>query len=137
MDDLVAEVFVRAWRAYRDIDPPVPVDEILPWLFGFARRVLAEHYRAVGKQRAVGESVGRSLRVVSEPADVNVGVDEVRATLMELSESDREVLQLVAWEGLSGAELGTALGVSAGTAAVRLSRARKRFADLLDRKEQG
>ncbi|MEI6882422.1 MAG: sigma factor-like helix-turn-helix DNA-binding protein, partial [Bacteroidota bacterium] len=37
---------------------------------------------------------------------------------------DREVLRLVAWEGLSGKELATTLGISEGGAGAALSRAR-------------
>jgi RNA polymerase sigma-70 factor (ECF subfamily) len=43
-----------------------------------------------------------------------------------LSESDRELLLLVAWEGLTHAEAAAALGISPVAARSRLHRARKR-----------
>jgi RNA polymerase sigma-70 factor (ECF subfamily) len=48
-----------------------------------------------------------------------------------LSPRDREVLRLVAWEGLSGAQLAAALGIGEGGAAAALSRARSRFEESL------
>jgi RNA polymerase sigma-70 factor (ECF subfamily) len=49
----------------------------------------------------------------------------LRTALAVLSDSDRELLLLVGWEGLSQAEAATALGISHGAARVRLHRARK------------
>jgi Sigma-70, region 4 len=45
--------------------------------------------------------------------------------------SDRELLMLIAWESLSVTEAAEVLGVRAGTVAVRLHRARQRFARAL------
>ena len=50
-----------------------------------------------------------------------------------LAESDRELLLLVGWEGLSQAEAATALGISPGAARVRLHRARKRVLSTLEK----
>lgn len=50
------------------------------------------------------------------------------SALNELSESDREVLTLSAWYGLTSAEAAQALGCTAGTYDVRLHRARRRLA---------
>jgi RNA polymerase sigma-70 factor (ECF subfamily) len=55
----------------------------------------------------------------------------VGAALASLGERDRELLLLVAWEGLSVTEAAEALAVKAGTVAVRLHRARQRFARAL------
>jgi DNA-directed RNA polymerase specialized sigma24 family protein len=49
-----------------------------------------------------------------------------------LSESDREAICLVAWEGLSNADAARAAGCSAATFDARISRARKRLARALD-----
>jgi RNA polymerase sigma-70 factor (ECF subfamily) len=52
---------------------------------------------------------------------------ELRSALGRLSSDDQEILRLVAWEGLSHAEAGQALGCSANAAAIRLHRARRRL----------
>ena len=46
--DLVAETFLIAWRRLDD----VPENQALPWLYGVARRVLANHRR--GELRRYG-----------------------------------------------------------------------------------
>ena len=48
-----------------------------------------------------------------------------------LSERDREVLRLVAWEGLSLADTATVLGCSAVACRVRYHRAKSRLASKL------
>jgi RNA polymerase sigma-70 factor (ECF subfamily) len=48
-----------------------------------------------------------------------------------LSERDREILLLVAWDGLEPARAARALGARPGAFAVRLHRARRRLAKLL------
>ncbi|MER5621980.1 sigma factor-like helix-turn-helix DNA-binding protein [Streptosporangium sp. NPDC002544] len=44
-----------------------------------------------------------------------------------MSDDDREVLSLVAWEGLDREEIATALGVSRNAIRIRPHRARRRF----------
>ncbi len=45
--------------------------------------------------------------------------------------ADQELLRLLAWDGLTQAEAGVVLGISANAVAIRLHRARKRFTDEL------
>ncbi len=52
---------------------------------------------------------------------------------MRMGASDREILQLVAWEGLNTEELAVVLGSSEVACRVRLHRARRRFAAALAR----
>lgn len=42
VDDLVADVFLAAWRR---IDDAPPVDEALPWLYRIAYNTTANHWR--------------------------------------------------------------------------------------------
>jgi RNA polymerase sigma factor (sigma-70 family) len=51
----------------------------------------------------------------------------VVAALDELSPEDRELLTLIAWEGLTPSQAAAALGLAPGTARVRLHRARTRL----------
>jgi RNA polymerase sigma-70 factor (ECF subfamily) len=50
-----------------------------------------------------------------------------------LSERDREVLLLIAWEGLDRARTAAALGCSSEAVSTRLHRARSRLAAALER----
>ena len=127
-DDVVAEVFTIAWRRFDDI----PADAAVPWLYGVARNVVRNHRR--------GERRRERLRVAlpapeptpapDEPGDADAAM--LRAALDELNDDDREILRLVAWDGLEPAEAAIALGCSAGAARVRLFRARQRFVVALD-----
>jgi RNA polymerase sigma-70 factor (ECF subfamily) len=73
----------------------------------------------------------------SEPsAEENVIADaSVRDALAALSEDDREVLLLHAWDGLDTHQIGEYLVISTNAAAVRLSRAQRRFRDALSDSE--
>lgn len=70
---------------------------------------------------------------VSRPIDWAAAADRaVGMALASMPEADREILTLVAWEGLSPAEVATVLGCSGAAARVRLYRARQRFARALE-----
>ncbi|WP_320669707.1 RNA polymerase sigma factor [Patulibacter defluvii] len=127
-EDVVSEVFAIAWRR-RAATPPDPG----PWLYGIARRVLANHHRAAGRREALVDRV-RRFTVDREPDHADrIGVrQDLAAGLARLGEADRELLLLAAWEGLDNDELAVALGCRPGTAAVRLSRARSRLRAQLD-----
>jgi RNA polymerase sigma-70 factor (ECF subfamily) len=125
-DDVVAEVFLVVWRRL-DRVPGEP----LPWLLGVARRVVANHRRSDSRAAALHERLADG-RPTAEPAVVSTEVDDrVQRALAGLGERDRELLLLIAWEGLRVNEAAQALGVRSGTLAVRLHRARERLARAL------
>jgi RNA polymerase sigma-70 factor (ECF subfamily) len=59
----------------------------------------------------------------------NVSVAEAWA---KLKPSERNILALIAFEGLSVNQVAVTLEISANTASVRLGRARKKFAEYLN-----
>jgi RNA polymerase sigma-70 factor (ECF subfamily) len=129
-DETVSEVFMIAWRRLDDL----PADP-LPWLLGCARRVLANQRRARRRRVSLEQrlsQVGETHRVVE--CDGVTDRPLARA-LGELSEADRELLLLVAWEELEPEQAAQALGCSRGALSVRLHRARRRLAGLLQRIE--
>jgi RNA polymerase sigma factor (sigma-70 family) len=132
--DAVAETFLVAWRRLDD----VPADP-LPWLFGVARRVLANQRRAAGRSAALLRHIGATgIPAATAGPDEAVGEAElVRAALASLPERDREALMLVAWHGLSGARAARAAGCTTAAFGVRLHRARRRLAARLAAVEPG
>ncbi len=133
--DAVAETFAIAWR--RRADMPADAGDVRPWLFGIARRCLANARRGSDRAGRLGHRLAQSLPpdAVPDPAllhERSADGRRVRAALRELSEEDRELLTLVAWEGLTPAQAAAALGLPAGTARVRLHRARGRLRAALD-----
>ncbi|MBU2670776.1 RNA polymerase sigma factor [Actinoplanes bogorensis] len=129
--DVVAETFLIAWRRGRQIPDG---DEATLWLYGIARRVLANHHRGGVRRERLGERLRQRLREAgpADPAQVVSDQLTVRGLLNRLAEPDREVLMLSFWEGLEPREAAVVLGVSSTVARARLSRARGRFRELVD-----
>lgn len=127
VEDVVAETFVVAWRRLGEV-PPYG----LPWLLGVARHVSANVHRGRRRRDALSDRMagpaeddGTAGWPAPEPDD------SVATALRGLSDADRELLTLIAWDGLSPDEAAQALGCSKGALKVRLHRARRRFATLL------
>ena len=125
--EAIAETFATLWRRF---DRCPHGNELRPWLFGVARRVIANQRRGERRRSALGERL--ATNVVPETA---IAPDEASSELARafasLSDSDRELLSLVAWEGLTREELAVALDTSRAAVRLRLHRARKRLRDAL------
>ena len=122
-EDIAADTFAVAWRRLSSVPP-----DALPWLYGVARRTIANHRR--GSRRRTALVVRLSREPPNRSADLAEGIAEragVVAALERLSERDREALRLVAWEGLEPRRAARAAGCSSGAFAVRLHRARRRL----------
>ena len=125
VEGLVAETFLVCWRKLDDV-PREP----LPWLYSVARKLLANHYRATAAR-----DVTPGLPP-SEDAFLPIARDDVLArAFARLSEADREVLRLVAWEQLSLQAAARTLGCSQVACRVRFHRAKRRLAAHLERLE--
>jgi RNA polymerase sigma-70 factor (ECF subfamily) len=125
--DVVADTFLVAWRRLDDM-PGGDADRL--WLYGVARRVLANQRRGARRRRRLGARLGTAIAehlVVHDHADATGATAELATALASLPAEDRELLQLVAWEGLTSAQLGEVLGIPAPTVRTRLHRARRRL----------
>ena len=128
--DIVSETFMIAWRRLDE----VPVgDEARLWLYGVARRVLANQRRGQQRRERLNARLRDEVAVVSAWAEAGRPAPDsaVMAALAHLDEADRELITLVAWEGLDRDQIATMLGCSRATIRVRLHRARRRLARLL------
>jgi RNA polymerase sigma factor (sigma-70 family) len=132
--DAIAETFLVAWRRLDDIPGG---DATRPWLYGVARRVLANQRRGQRRSAALAQHLHAELATQElplaaydhEPLDRYASL---RVALLRLSSDDRELLMLEAWEELDSEQIGTVLGCSAGAARTRLHRARRRLHDALE-----
>lgn len=123
--EVIAETFATLWRRF---DSCPQGAELRPWLFGVARRVLANQRRGERRRTALGERLAENVdRAALESVRLEEAGGELARAFATLSESDRELLSLVAWEGLTREELAIALGTSRAAARLRLHRARKRL----------
>jgi RNA polymerase sigma factor (sigma-70 family) len=119
-DDLTADVFVVAWRRRAE----VPEGAELAWLYRTAGFVLANHRRKVASVPL--HDTETMLDAVSE-IPWSSSDDDVRQVLASLSPRDRQILLLVGWEGVSGQDLASVLGISRSASDAALSRARARL----------
>ncbi|MEU8238459.1 sigma-70 family RNA polymerase sigma factor [Actinoplanes missouriensis] len=129
-DDVVAEVFLTAWRRFDDV--PDTLSDARAWLF------TAAHHTLRNRQRSEQRRQNLTLRILREPDDpghaeadgVAARVDLVRAW-NRLPVTDQEVLTLTVFEGLTGAQAAALLNISRPAFSLRLLRARRRLHRLL------
>ncbi|MFJ4109600.1 RNA polymerase sigma factor [Oerskovia enterophila] len=127
-EDLASEVYAVAWRSWGR----VPAEEMRPWLFGVARNILANGHRARDRRRRLELRVsGERGPVADDGALADMSIDLRRAWAL-LDDTDREVLSLVSWDGLTSAEAARVLGCSRAAFSMRLTRARRRLRRSLD-----
>jgi RNA polymerase sigma factor (sigma-70 family) len=128
--DVVAEVFMIAWRRLADVPPP-PSDRF--WLYGTARRVIARRYRSASRRHnLLGRLAAEQRPEVQAPqrAD-NPAQERLLTAIRELKPAYREALLLVHWEQLTYAEAAETLGCSVNAVGIRVHRAKERLRELL------
>jgi RNA polymerase sigma factor (sigma-70 family) len=129
-EDAAAETFAVAWRR-RELIPAEP----LPWLYGIALRVIANQRRSTRRRRRLNDRLERETTTQApapEPIEALQNRDAFSRAFALLSETEREVLRLIAWDGLETREAAGVLGCSPTAFRVRLHRARRRLAKHLE-----
>jgi RNA polymerase sigma-70 factor, ECF subfamily len=121
--DVVADVFLVAWRRLEQVP-----DEPLPWLLGVARKTLANERRG-GRRRAAVVDALKETSSDDGGTDIplNLDLQALVEAVDRLDESDRELLRLIGWEGLTAREAAKVLGISHAACRVRLYRMRRRL----------
>jgi RNA polymerase sigma-70 factor (ECF subfamily) len=117
-DDLLQDAWLRIHRARHTYRPGKP---LLPWVYAIARRVRVDHYRksvrtTVREQRL--ESVSGAVPVAETPQAI-----DLEELLAPLSESQREVLELLKVAGMSLEEVARATSCSVGSVKQKVHRA--------------
>ena len=127
-EDIAAEVFAIAWRRFDQIPE---TDMARAWLLAAAYRVVGNHYRGRARRGRLSARLSGLPSEYPESADVPVirreEEEAVRRALDSLRETDRELLRLVSWDGLSHREIGVVLGLKEDTVSKRISRAQSRL----------
>jgi len=127
-EDITAEVFAIAWRRFDRIPD---TDMARAWLLATAHRVVGNHYRGRARRGRLSARLSGLPSEYPESADAPVmrreDEEAVRRALDSLGETDRELLRLVAWDGLSHREIGLVLGLKEDTVSKRVSRAQTRL----------
>lgn len=129
---MVSETFLVAWRRYDEI-PAEP--HTLPWLYGVARLVLSNQRRSTRRRGRLWERLS-SQAAIDHPPPCSIEdrgeYQLVGRALSELSDDDAEILRLIAWEGLSPAQVAAILDIEPNAARQRLHRARLRLRKRID-----
>jgi RNA polymerase sigma factor (sigma-70 family) len=120
--DAVQDTFVLVAQRLAQLNDP---ERLRPWLYAVARSVALRRVRA--RRRVVLDEVGDMAD--TDPGPHRAAEQEALRELVwtaagGLSERDRALLDLHLRQGLEGAELGQAMGVSANHAYVLLTRLR-------------
>jgi RNA polymerase sigma-70 factor (ECF subfamily) len=123
--DILAETFLTAWRRLSEV--PLGHDAKL-WLYGVARRVLANYYRGERRRSALADRLRAELASSYVPPERDGESAQIAEALRRLPQEQRELLALNAWEGLDHGEIATVLGCSRNAVRIRLHRARTRLA---------
>lgn len=129
-DDLVQECLVRA---ISKIDTWQPGTNLRAWLFVILRNC---HINEIRREQRIDplDDAAADEPTLTTPGnqEATVALAEVRNAYLGLSEQHREVLLLVAIEGLQYEEAAAILDVPLGTVRSRLSRARQALREALD-----
>jgi RNA polymerase sigma-70 factor (ECF subfamily) len=127
-EDVAAETFLVCWRRLDRVP-----DDALPWLYAVARKSLANQRRRELHQQRAGQA---ATTAIEQPIELPTDPALARA-FASLGPRDREILALVAWEGLAVPQAAHVLGCSAVSCRVRLHRAKRRLAHRLEELEPG
>ena len=136
--DGAAETYLVAWRRIDDVPAE---DESLPWLYGVARRVLANQRRSYKRYAALG----RKLSGVGVPEDPSPEVivlrrsedQEILDAVERLRPEDQEILQLAVWEELPHRQIAEMIGTSAHAVTQRIYRITRQLAGEVERSSPG
>jgi RNA polymerase sigma factor (sigma-70 family) len=137
-EDLAAETFLIAFRERHTYTPTSEARSALPWLYGIATNLLRNHLRSEHRRASVLGRLAAQAVINDDPERIDealsaaVTVGRVADLITGLTVGERDVLLLVATEGLTYAETALALDVPVGTVRSRLSRVRVQLRQALD-----
>lgn len=125
--DLTQDTYVKAYQSLERLDlSEESEDRRRSWLYRIAHNTATDHLRRQARLRWLPLSRAAD-RGSGSPEPGVVRREPLRRALESLSDDQREVLHLFLEAGLSAAEVGGVLGLSAAAARKRLQRAREAF----------
>ncbi|MDC5696440.1 sigma-70 family RNA polymerase sigma factor [Intrasporangium calvum] len=125
-EDIVADVFLVAWRRLDELPPDL--DDARAWLFGVARRTLLAGLRGQQRQQALAVRIAENSfgdRTAELDVEFLARRMDVAQAWQRLSAVHQEALALAVWDGLDAPRAARVLGISPVAYRLRLSRARK------------
>ena len=131
--DVAQEAFFQAYRRFSSYDRSRP---FLPWMMTIAYNCLVDYWRKSGRESADLPDE-QYLAAPDTDQDDEWKQQEIVRAMTHLSTNDSELLTMFYAEERSLAEIGGRLGVSEGTAKVRLFRARAALKKQIENRRVG
>ena len=139
-EDVTALTFLELWRRRTSVDS---VDgSVIGWLLVTTNYVVRNlertrrrHSAAMRRLPQPFESADHALRV-QEAIDGESAKVAMRRAFRQLSTTDQDILTLCVLQELSEAQASSVLGIARGTVKSRLSRAKRRLADIIELSDQ-
>lgn len=130
-EDLLSEVWLSAYAGRGTYD--ANRGPARGWLFGIARNAVVTHLRRPNAlPLGYGGAEDPGWDDVDDRLDARRRAPALSAAIQSLPGAERELLLLIALDGLSPSEAGAAMGIPPGTARSRLHRARTRIREQLE-----
>ena len=122
-EELVQQVFVRAWKGRDGFNPDR--GSLGAWLLGITRRLIADRYASLDRDRKVVSAAESIAPPPSETKSVDRVVDRVVVgdELNRLPADQRMVLRLAFYGDLSHSEIAATTGLPVGTVKSHIRRA--------------
>jgi RNA polymerase sigma-70 factor (ECF subfamily) len=128
--DCLSETMLVLWRKRNSL--PQDDSERRAWAFGIARRVLGNYRRGSIRRKGLTDLLCDEIR-----ATTGSTFTDGRDLLSVLPAPDRELVQLIIWDGFGVAEAGAIIGIKPSAARMRYARAKERIRRSLDSPNQG
>lgn len=129
-EDAVQETFAAVWRSARTYKPERGAGA--PWLYAVARNAIVDRSRNRSEPPAEAPDTPSLELGPDERAERSYVSWRVHRALESLTESEREVIELAYYGGLSQSEVANFLGIPLGTVKTRTRAGLGRLADLLE-----
>lgn len=122
-EEVAQEVFLEAWRQAKRFDPSRGA--AISWLLQIAHARAVDRVRSSQAQRDRDARIGIRdtavpVDVVAEQAEVSLDAARARSALGQLSDAQREAIELAYFDGLTQTEIAERLGAPLGTVKTRM-----------------
>jgi len=128
-DDLLQETWLRVHRVRHTYRPGEPV---LPWFYAIARHVRVDHYRKAIRTTSREQRLEEMSELAAMAPEQIGKSDDLDALLAPLSESQREVLQMLKVAGMSLEEVARATSSTVGSVKQKVHRAYEKLRERMN-----
>jgi RNA polymerase sigma-70 factor, ECF subfamily len=137
-EDLAQETMIRIQRGLAGLRDAA---SLAPWAFSIARNVLLDHGKRPDRSIAISRDLAAESFLLAQGSrypepEAQVLREEtrecIRSLIGRMTETNRLVLLLSEFDGLSAAEIAAALDISVPNAKIRIHRSRKAFKETIE-----